>query len=248
MSSVGPINHIIQSVHNEVQQIADAAAKGGETISSSQAEKFGLSLQQKAEALQNEARGDFRAKAEGLDGKSLNRLSQAIASLGANSALARQLAKPSQYANLGNVLLSLGETIEKMKRKRQEVIFKKKGLKVERFEIIEFLNSTEKEFERFVAIIRERGADEDVLLDFIRELIKRMEILKYLHKISLEKKAKRLVESKYYKKLLKVIDAISEDERLRKQIYDISIDGETGMTHLRFWKTLKQMGQILDEL
>ncbi len=248
MSSLGPINHIIASAQHDVQKFADSLSQGNQTISSPQAKKFIKAIQQKALALRNEARGDFRAKAEGLDSKSLDRLEKAIAFLGANSALARQFAKPSQYANLGNVLLSLGETIEKMKRKRQEVIIKKKGLKVERFEIIEFLNSTEKEFRRFVAAVKDRGADEDLLLEFIRELIRRMEVLQFLHKISLPRKAEKLVESKHYKKLLELIEQISEDELVRKKIYKIGMSGASGNSHLRFWKTLKHLTQVLEDL
>ncbi|NGX58253.1 MAG: hypothetical protein K940chlam3_01158, partial [Chlamydiae bacterium] len=194
----GPLNKILKTTHQEVKNFSDSIASGKTPVSQSKADKFIKTIQQKVEYLQKASKGDFQAKSSGLNQKSLNRLSKAIVSLGTNAALARQLAKPEQHANLGNVLLSLGEEVEKMRKKEKEQNLRKKGYKVERFEVVEFLNSTEKEFNHFVRIIKDRDADEDVLFEFMQEIIRRMEVLKKLKKMPVKKLHKLKVSPKEY--------------------------------------------------
>lgn len=244
----GPLNKIIEATHQEVQAFSQSVAQGKSPVSQAKTDKFIQNIQEKVDYLQNAAKGDFQAKASNLNQQSLARLANAVMSLGGNSALARQLAKPEQQANLGNVLLSLGETIEKMRRKHKEKEVGKKGYKVERFEIIEFLNSTEKQFHDFVATIKERDADEDVLFEFMQALIKQMKMLKILKKMSSSRLKKLKISPKEYKRLLRIIRHMTQNEGFRHNIYEIGMKGKAGNMHLRFWKVVKELRDLLEGL
>jgi len=245
----GSLNKVLQTVHQEVKDFAQNVEGGGKPVPKSKTEQFIRTIQQKANYLQTAAKGDVHtAKFANLNPKTLDRLAKAIVALGTNSALARQLAKPEQHANLGNVLLGLGEAVEKMRRKKKEATILKKGYKVERFEIVEFLNATEKEFEKFVAVIKERDEDEDLLLSFLREIIRRLEILKMLKRMPSKNLKKLKISTQQYNRILKIVKEMTHEESFRKKVYETGVNGKSGNSHLRFWKALKEFSSMINEL
>lgn len=249
MSGSGSLNRILETVHQEVQNFSETVAAKGEPVPSSQTTRFVKALQQKSAFLQEAAKGDFTAeKFANLNPKMLDRLAAALSSLGANSALARTIGKPEQQANLGNVLLGLGDAIEKMRNKAKEARIFKKGYKIERFEVVEFLNATEKEFERFIAVIKEREEDEEFLLAFIRELMRRMKIMNQLKKMPAKNLKKLNVSPQHYNRILNLIESMISEESFRKIIYTVGVEGESGNAHLRFWKTLKEFSDLIQDL
>jgi len=245
----GSLNRVLQNVHQEVQNFVQDIQSGDKPISQSQTDRFIQTLQQKTNFLENAAKGDVQgAKFSNLNSKTLDGLARAIVTLGTNAALARQLAKPEQHANLGNVLLGLGETVEKMRRKKKESVILKKGYKVERYEIVEFLNATEKEFERHKIVILEGDEDEDVLLAFMREITRRMQILKMLKKIPAKTLKKLKISTQQYNRILKLIKSMTREESFRKKVYQRGAGGKSGNAHLRFWKALKEFQNMIEDL
>ena len=245
----GSLNKILRSVQQDVQNFANSLENGEKTVPKSKADQFIRTIQQKVNFLQKAAKGDIHAaKFSNLNAKTLDGLSKAIVSLGTNTALARQLAKPEQHANLGNVLLGLGEAVEKMRRKKKEATILGKGYKVERFEVVEFLNATEKEFERFVAVIKENDEDEDVLLAFMREIIRRMQILKMLKQMPTKKLKKLKISTRQYDRIQKIVKRMTLEDSFRKKVYETGVSGKSGNAHLRFWKALKEFSNMINEL
>lgn len=245
----GSLNRILQNVHQEVQNFAKSIQSGDQPVSKSQTDQFIRTLQQKTNFIQNAAKGDVQAaKFSSLNSQTLDGLAKAIVALGTNAALARQLAKPEQHANLGNVLLGLGEAVEKMRRKKKEGAILKKGYKVERYEIVEFLNATEKEFERHKIVIKEEDEDEDLLLAFMREIIRRMQILKMLKKMPSRALKKLKIPTQQYNRILKLVRSMTQEESFRKKVYQAGMNGATGNSHLRFWKALKEFQHLIEEL
>jgi len=245
----GSLNRVLQNVHQEVENFAQSIQSGDKPVSQSQTDRFIRTLQQKANFLQNAAKGDVLAsKFSNLNTHTLEGLAKAIVSLGTNAALARQLAKPEQHANLGNVLLGLGEAVEKMRKKKKEGTILKKGYKVERFEIVEFLNTTEKEFERHKIVIKKGDEDEDFLLAFMREIIRRMQILQMLKKMPSKTLKKLKISTLQYNRILKLIVSMTREDSFRKKVYQAGVSGKTGNAHLRFWKALKEFQHIIEDL
>jgi len=245
----GSLNRVIETAHQEVQNFAETVGSGDKPVSQAKTQKFIQTMQQKIAYIQKAAKGDIAAaKFSDVNTKMLDNLAKAIVSLGTDAALARQIAKPEQHANLGNVLLGLGEAVEKMRRKNKEAKILKKGYKIERFEVVEFLNSTEKEFRRFIAVIRNQEADEDLLLEFMREIIRRTKILMMLKRMPSKSLKKLKISTADYNRILKIVNEMTREEEFRKKVYDTGVKGKTGNSHLRFWKALKKFRSIIDEL
>jgi len=177
-----------------------------------------------------------------LDGKTLDRLNHALGQLGMTQAV------KGERVNWGNVLLSLRDFVKKMEDRKKDARLLRKGKKIESIEVVEFLNSTEKEFRRMVTLIKDRDADDETLVQFILELMRKMEVLGAIQEMAKTRKLSLKVDQKYFKQLLKYIKQLQQNEEIKHFIHETGSNGESGNSHLRFWKALKQFSALINEM
>lgn len=136
---------------------------------------------------------------------------------------------PEKSGNAANILQSLQEKVEEIRKKQSDVRPKERKHKVTRFEIVQFLNSTEKQLQHAITLIRERDADEEQLLAFIEELKKQLEEMKLARAFNLKSKKIHLGERK---------EALAElvEELLRSEPYLSSDQRELFIKTLKLFK------------
>lgn len=228
-----PINNLLREVETFQQTVAT------EKPSKQYVQTFITRVNEQTSALEKQI-GSHRFTT--TEQNAASKLTQAVATLGNTPIIANQLGKSG--TNVGNVLLALSDTLDKLREKPKERIFPKKvGYRIEKYEVAQFLNSTEKELERFITVIKMEEADEDVLFGIIIDILRRMELLKTMkhsltgHKIISE------VDPVFYKRILKVLQEFNK-EKMQKRIHEIGEVGEYNM-HKRLFSLLKSFQKLV---
>lgn len=235
------IDRICNDLQKQVESFKEVVSTT-KSVPKDHMQTFMTAMNEKTATLQAHVRSNYHVTAK-AEQHAVQKLTQAVAALGNMPQIAAQLGKPG--VNVGNVLLSLSGTLEELRKKPKErELPKKLGIKVEKYEVAQFLDATEKELEHFVTVIKMEEADEDVLYGIIIELLRRMEMIKMIHQNLSEHKVSLKVDPVFYKRILGVLKEFEKDT-LRHRIYAIGVEGESKNMHLRLFKMIKAFQNLI---
>ncbi|MCB1148927.1 MAG: hypothetical protein KDK48_02080 [Chlamydiia bacterium] len=251
MTSVGgssptnPVQQVLQQAQKNISDLEQSAS----SLTNSKAEQVVRSLQENLATLQNQSGKDLPSNFQQLSDKMLDKLSQSLFILANNTTALQQMQKTGAGGNLGNILQGLQEEVEKIRdKKQQETRLNKKRVKVEKYELIEFLNSTEKELEKFVAHIKENSADEDELLQFMLALMKKMESLKNYKSLKFSNHLIVPKDSKELKRLIRLIDSVLNNSEYAEYLAALGKGMGRKERQMRFYQQLAQLRALVEEI
>jgi len=236
----------LEKVLVHVDQVSQTV-NAGDKISSAQANRLISSMAQATQSLSKVANSPIHAKETTVDPKMLNRMSHALNGLG-GAVASNQIKGPTAATNLANVIQGLANEIEKVQKRQVDKNFLKKGKKVEKYEVVEFLNATEKEFEQFIAKLKERDPEEEELLELVLVILRKIGLFRSLRSLKLDYKVSTKVSPELKKRLLFVIKQLRQEPTLKEKIRKAGTSGSQKNAHLRFWNAMKQFEELVKAL
>ncbi|GEM_PF-6059718 len=242
------------SVNNAIEQaqeVVESLAQEASTTSNPGADKLAgyiSDLQPSFEAMRGSLAGDHVRQLAGVSDKSLDKLSKTLATVLGTPEVARSIAQPTKTGNLGNILLLLGDMVTELQNRRKEVLIQKKKFRVERYEFIQMLNSTEKEFKRVVTLIKKKRAGDKLLDRLMKEISETMTQLKRYRNLKIHKKVTLVMDEKWKSRIIEIIDLMLYDSDYAAYIREV-LNGEktNGKDHVKLREVLYKFKEMVEE-